>query len=118
MLSSNKSFILFYLLGLSLNIAQYILLYNFEIGYLIFMLGVVFNHLVLALSLSMFLSKRTNLLLFTTGIFSKLIILLAAFYYAMNNTRISNEFLVYSYIFQLIILILSTKRLVKKIKDL
>ncbi len=114
----NKIHIGKYLIGTILNVLQS--LYFFAAKdypvLVLFYVTVLVNQYFLVIFAADFLGVEENKTMLPTSIYGilKLVVIIFGFYYAMSNTENMEVFLVLTYIFQLIILVLSTKRVVKK----
>jgi hypothetical protein len=101
-----------------LNLSQVPVLFEKPEWYivLIFMLSVYLNQLFLFIVIGDMTGVRQNHSRFPTGLLaiSKFLILIVAFCYAAYKLEDKLLILLEMYIFQLIILVLSTKRIVKK----
>lgn len=107
-----------YLIGTSLNIiliSQVFTNPNILVG-LVFLMCVIVNQFLLAIVVSDLTGVDKNYSIMPTWLAGilKLLVLLCGFYYAMSSTVEKELFLVLIYIFQLIILVLSIKRVVEK----
>ncbi|MBD66948.1 MAG: hypothetical protein CME62_17225 [Halobacteriovoraceae bacterium] len=82
----------------------------------LFLLCIVFNQLCLAIVIADMIELAPNKTIFPTWLLAllKFLILIAAFIFGLFYLEKYVIFLLLSYLFQLIILVLSTKRVVKK----
>ena len=107
-----------YAIGTMLNIIGIIVVFNFvEFPVLmVFLSGVLLNHYLMALVVADLTGIEKNTSLVPTWLCGmlKLLILFGVFTFGMVYTENRELFLVFIYIFQLIILALSIKRVVKK----
>jgi|SaaInlStandDraft_5_1057022.scaffolds.fasta_scaffold50302_3 hypothetical protein len=110
-----------YAIGTIANISIVFLVFGSEnllVG-LLFLTCVVLNQFILAVIVADATGIETNTSIVPVPLLAglKLFLLIGAFYFAMSNTVGKELFLILIYIFQLINLVLSIKRVVKKIKD-
>lgn len=77
----------------------------------VFIMAILMNHTVLAFIASKINQNDINYSVVAVGVLGKLFVLLFGFFIAMSHTDKSSIFLVGSYIFQLIILVLSITRI-------
>ena len=111
MLLSSKMNLLWYLLGTIANFLQFFILRSGDWKiWIIFLIGILLNQLILFKVLGKIVRGYGNWFIVTLGVIGKLFFVLAAFFVALNFSEIPTAFLIYSYIFQLIILIFSIKR--------
>ena len=114
----NKLHLNRYVIGTILNIS--IVYYSFGLEKfalgLFFLTCVIMNQLMLGILAADITGIEKNTTKIPTSLLGalKLLILIFAFYYAMSNTQNMAIFLVIIYIFQLINLVLSIKRVIKK----
>ncbi len=107
-----------YLIGTTVNVLLIGYVFPIE-SYIViftFFCSVLLNQYFLAVIVADVTGVEKNTGLIPTSVCTvlKLLTLLLGFYYAMSNTVKMEFFLVSIYIFQLIILVISTKRIVKK----
>ena len=119
MLLKNKIRFKLYLSGTILNYLLFAYLIGNPSLVLVFLLGIILNQIFLMRFGLYALEIEENTTLIPTFMYGvlKLLVLVASFIYAMQNTVENEHFWVIYYIFQLIIFTISIKTNVKKIKD-
>lgn len=110
-----------YLLGSTINLLLFSLMFELLefLTVLYFFFGIFLNQYLLIIIVADITGIGKNKTFLPTYLLTilKLLVLLGIMAYAMTNTSKKEHFLVGIYIFQLIILAISTKRIVKKNKD-
>lgn len=114
----NKLKVKTYILLSLINMSQYFLFLK-EVNsriFLIYYFGIILNQYILALIVSDLTGIEKNKTLFPTWLLGilKPMTLIGAFYVAIGHSVVNTHIFVEIYIFQLIILVISIKRIVKK----